>query len=158
MIWDAYSIPLVAGVNTITVTATDSTGNTASDTIQVHRVADTTPPTIVFTYRVDGATGISPNTSVVVTFSEDMDTTTINSTNLRIMGSRDNPVFSHVFYDVPNQQALIIPQVGLAYGATYTAAVTTGATDAVGNSLMGATVSASRPALTLTRHHLPFSQ
>ncbi len=137
VIWSAYSIPLVVGDNTITVTATDSAGNIANDTILLSRLPDTTSPTVVSTYPVDGATGIPPNTSVVVTFSEDMDSTTLNASTLRIEDGMGNPVLIQVYYDANNLKAMMIPLPGLAYGTTYTAIVSTGAKDAVGNGLAG---------------------
>lgn len=135
VIWTTSPIPLNLGVNTITVTATDSTGHTGSDTLQVTRLADTMPPTVVSTAPADGATDVWINTSVVVAFSEDMDVLTIGTATFRLEDDQGNPVFASVYYDEQYQRATLYPSAALAYGKTYIATVTTGAKDAAGNGL-----------------------
>jgi len=48
---------------------------------------DTLNPVVVFTTPDSGAVDVPSNTKIAVQFSRDMDTTTINSTNVRISGS-----------------------------------------------------------------------
>lgn len=48
---------------------------------------DTSNPVIVFTRPDSGEVNVPINTNIGVQFSKDMDTTTINSTNIRIIGS-----------------------------------------------------------------------
>lgn len=135
VIWETAPIPLVLGSNTITVTATDSSGNTAQDTIVVTRVADATPPTVVSTAPVGGATGISVDTDVVVTFSEDMNATTIGSSSFQLRGAANNVVSALVSYDATNLRARLDPIPQLAYSTTYTATLTSAVQDGGGNGL-----------------------
>jgi hypothetical protein len=58
--WNA-SVPLVAGLNTITVKATDTAGNTSTASMTV--TYDTTPPTV--TISTNGGAGFATNTSPV---------------------------------------------------------------------------------------------
>ncbi len=135
VIWHTAPIPLVLGSNTITVTATDSSGNTAHDTIVVTRVAETTPPTVVSTAPIAGATDVAVNAAVTVTFSEAMDVATINPATITLKDSQNSPVAASVSYDATNRQARLTPSIQLAYSATYTATVSTGVHDASGNAL-----------------------
>lgn len=135
VIWRTAPIPLVLGSNTITVTATDSSGNTAHGTIVVTRVAEATPPTVVSTSPIAGATDVAVNAAVTVIFNEAMDAATINPATITLKNSLDNPVAASVSYNAVTNQAKLTPSSQLAYSATYTATVTTGVHDASGNAL-----------------------
>jgi len=66
--WTASNIPLQLGLNSITVTATDSAGNTSTDTIGVtySLPPDTTKPTITITSPTSGtSTSTSANTITI---------------------------------------------------------------------------------------------
>jgi N-acetylneuraminic acid mutarotase len=135
VIWETAPIPLVLGSNTITVTATDPAGNTAQDTIVVTRVPETTPPTVVSTSPVAGATDVPVTASVTVTFSEAMDAATLNASTFTLKNSLNAPVAASVSYDVASRQARLTPSSQMAYGTGYVATVGTGARDASGNAL-----------------------
>ena len=55
---------------------------------------DTLNPVVVFTTPDSGAVDVPSNTKIAVQFSRDMDTTTIDSPNVRIIGSS---IGSHTF-------------------------------------------------------------
>ena len=55
---------------------------------------DTLNPVVVFTTPDSGAVDVPSNTKIAVQFSRDMDTTTIDSPNVRIIGSSSG---SHTF-------------------------------------------------------------
>jgi len=92
--------------------------------------ADTTAPTVTLVSPVDLATGVATNTAVNATFSEAMDPLTINTSNFTVGG-----VTGVVTFNALNNMATFTPNASLAAGTTYTATVTTGATDLAGNPL-----------------------
>lgn len=134
--WDAYSIPLVIGANSITVTARDASGNWASDTIVVTRIAETTAPTAVSTSPSAAATGIGVNTAVVVSFSEAMDASTITASTVTLRDAASTVIGGMVSYDASTMRATLSPSTPLAFAATYTATVTVGVHDVSGNALV----------------------
>lgn len=140
VVWHTAPIPLAMGANTITVTATDAAGNTGQDTIVVTRVAETTPPTVVSTSPMPGATDVPVTASVTATFSETMDAASINATTFSLRNSLNVPVAATVSFDAASRQARLTPSSQLAYGASYTATVGTGVRDASGNALASAHV------------------
>jgi hypothetical protein len=77
-------------------TIRDTSGNPLKPKVIVFRTqgVDTLNPVVVFTTPDSGAVNVPSNTKIAVQFSRDMDTTTINSTNVRIIGSRSG---SHSF-------------------------------------------------------------
>jgi hypothetical protein len=70
-------------------TIRDTSGNRLIPKVIVFRTqgVDTLNPVVVFTTPDSGAVNVPSNTKIAVQFSRDMDTTTINSTNVRIRGS-----------------------------------------------------------------------
>jgi hypothetical protein len=70
---------------TVAISARDVAGNAlASPFTFSFTTLDQTPPTITSTSPVNGATGVSATTQVVVTFSEAMDAATINAANITL--------------------------------------------------------------------------
>lgn len=133
--WETGPIPLVLGDNAITVTATDSVGNTASSTIVVTRIPETTPPTVVSTSPLGGATDVDVNAAVTVTFSEAMDPATVNFLTMTIKDGQNNAIDASVSYDAIGKQARLTPSSQLAFNASYTVTVSTGVRDVSGNAL-----------------------
>jgi Ice-binding-like/Bacterial Ig-like domain len=95
---------------------------------------DTTAPVIILTNPADGATGVAINSTINATFSEAMNPATINAATFTLMLGA-SPVAGTVSYNAINQIATFTPAANLAINATYTALVTTGATDLAGNAL-----------------------
>ena len=54
--WSVASVPLIVGVNTITVTAGDATGNTSTDVLTVTRTLDTTAPAVAISTPTSATT------------------------------------------------------------------------------------------------------
>lgn len=135
LIWDTWPIPLVLGSNPITVTATDGAGNTASRTIVVTRVPETTPPTVVSTSPLAGATDAPVTAAVTVTFSEAMDAATVNFLTMTLKGPQNNAIDASVSYDATSKQARLTPSSQLGFNTPYTVTVSTGVRDAWGNAL-----------------------
>ena len=95
--------------------------------------ADTTPPAVIFDAPVNGATGVSIQSSPSVTFSEAMDVTTLDQTTFTLKDSSNNPIPGNVRRT--SQTAIFYPAVALSFSTTYVATITTGARDAAGNAL-----------------------
>jgi Ice-binding-like/Bacterial Ig-like domain len=82
--------------------------------------------------------GVAANSVVTATFSEDMAAATLNSTSFTLTCAA--PCISAgntVTYDTGTRTALLTPVSALSVGATYTATITTAATDLAGNALGG---------------------
>jgi hypothetical protein len=135
------SAPLLNNTSyTVTVTTgvKDVAGNAlaAQSTSTFTTVADTTPPTITATSPTNGTTGIATSTIVTVTFSEDMDITTINGTTFTLKTTVGSiPVAGVVSYNTTTRVATFTPSGALTASTSYTATVTNGAKDTAGNAL-----------------------
>ena len=92
-------------------------------------VADTIAPTISSRSPASGATGVSATTNVVVTFNEDMDSTTINTTTVQLRNPAGTVVTAVVTYNTATRQATLSPPVTLAAFTIYTVTVRGGTTD-----------------------------
>jgi Ice-binding-like/Bacterial Ig-like domain len=133
----AYSTTYTA---TVTTGATDLAGNALAAsyvwTFTTGATPDTTPPTVVSTVPVNGASGPSINQAISATFSEAMDPLTITSATVQLTGPGGSLIAGTVAYDPINFIATLTLSAPLAYSTTYTATVTTGATDLAGNALV----------------------
>ena len=104
--------------------------------------ADTTRPRVTLTVpatTVPGpTTGVPTNTAVTATFTEDMAPASISNASFTL--SCIAPCVAptgDVTYAVGSRTAVFRPSAALAAGTTYTATVTTAATDLAGNALGG---------------------
>ncbi|MEM0449175.1 MAG: fibronectin type III domain-containing protein [Methanomassiliicoccales archaeon] len=101
--------------------------------VNVHtQVNDTTKPTILSCTPVNGATGISIGSTVTLTFSEDMNKTSVEEVfALTLAGSKVSGKFSWA----SGSAMIFTPASTLSYSSTYTVNVGTGAKDLAGNGL-----------------------
>lgn len=139
--WNATSIPLAMGINSINVTVVDGMGNVGGDTIAVTRVPDITPPTVVDVWLSrpgTGSTNIGRVTTVTFAFSEAMDPSTINITTITLTDGANIAVPATVTYDPLSLSATLMPTGLLAANTTYQATVATGAQDASGGNALAA--------------------
>ena len=120
-----FTLPLVA---LLIVTA----GCGSSSRNPTGPAADMLAPTVNSTNPANGATGVSV---ITASFSEAMDASTITTTSFTLSGRSAVPVIGTVTYDPGTEMARFTPSNALAAGVTYTATVTIGATDLVGNAL-----------------------
>ncbi len=93
---------------------------------------DTLAPTVSSTNPLNGATGVAV---ITASFSESMAASTITTTTFTVTGPGAVAVDGAVTYDAATKRARFTPTAALAPGATYTATVSTGATDLSGNAL-----------------------
>jgi hypothetical protein len=105
-------------------------------------VADTTRPRVALTVPATtspGPTaGVATNTAISALFTEDMAPASITAATFKLTCAAPcvTPAGS-ITYSVGNRTAVFTPAAALAAGTTYTATVTTGATDLAGNALAG---------------------
>jgi len=140
--WQAYvsSLPWTLagpdGTNTVYIRFRDTSGNissTYSDVIVLDRVN----PTVSTFSPVNGALYQSRFLNAVVNFSESIDQTTLNSSNvfLRLRGSY--PVSTNITKTATS--VTLAPLNNLAYGIDYTIVLTNGVKDLSGRSLTDTT-------------------
>ncbi|MGC2832129.1 MAG: Ig-like domain-containing protein [Candidatus Acidiferrum sp.] len=91
------------------------------------------PPTVVSTVPANLATAVAVNTIISATFSEAMNSATINRTTFLVTGPGATPVAGTVSY--AGSTATFTPTLALANSTLYTATITTGAKDPTGAPL-----------------------
>jgi hypothetical protein len=124
---------------TITTGATDTFGNPLASNFVWSFTTSTTScaaPTVISVAPPNLATAICPNAVVTATFSEAMNSSTINGTTFTLTGPGLTPVAGTVTYVVASDVATFTPTNALALNTLYTATITTGAQDLAGDSLV----------------------
>jgi|SRR5215208_6742272 dipeptidyl aminopeptidase/acylaminoacyl peptidase len=97
---------------------------------------DTTAPKVISTSPKANAKGVAPTVNIRATFSEDMLASTINKTTFKLLKKgATTKIAAAVSYSAATNKATLNPTRALQKGATYKAAMTTGAKDRAGNSL-----------------------
>jgi hypothetical protein len=126
---------------TVTTAATDTDGNQMAAnyawTFTTGLGSDTTRPQVKLT--IPGATtGVATNTAITATFTKAMSPATINAASFTLTTPLPgvSPLGS-VTYAADAQTAIFTPLAVLAADTTYTATITTAATDVSGNQLAG---------------------
>ena len=100
----------------------------AGDTTQRPQVSSTNPQ--------DRAADVPPETHPAVTFSKDMDRTTINAITFKLLDQHNlQPVNGDVHYDVRTKVATFTPSAPLKNGRTYAATITASVKDKAGNAM-----------------------
>lgn len=94
---------------------------------------DHVPPTVFLTSPAPGASGVAPNSSVMVAFDEPIAEPTLSTASFLLRDSHGTSVAGTVS-TFPNGGTLA-PSEPLEPGESYTAVVTTAVTDVAGNSL-----------------------
>ena len=124
---------------TVTSAVKDVAGNNmASDytySFTTGAEADTTRPEVDSTSPAKDAVDIALNTNISVTFSEDMDVSTINETTFIISDADDNNIEGTVSYDPTSKTASFTPSANLNHETKYTVVITTDVMDMATNSL-----------------------
>ena len=91
------------------------------------------PPTVTSTSPVNGGIRVPVNQLIVSTFSEKMDGATLTSATFVLKDGANNPVTGTVTYT--DQVATFVPANPLGYLAQYTATISNGVRDLVGNPM-----------------------
>jgi hypothetical protein len=129
--WTASGITLQAGVNVITVTASDAATNTSTDTLTVTYTGsgDTTPPLVSSRTPASGATNVALGTTVSVGFNEPMSAATISTSTIELRNAANTLIPASVSYNAGTNVATLTPAAALATNTVYTVTVRGGTTD-----------------------------
>jgi hypothetical protein len=105
-------------------------------------IADTTRPQVLLTVPATTSPGpttaVPTNTAISALFTEDMAPASISAATFKLTCAAPCVApAGAVSYSVGNRTAVFTPAAALAASTTYTATVTTGATDLAGNALAG---------------------
>ena len=117
---------------------------------------DTTRPRVVSTVPADSATGVAPNTDITVVFSEPIDTSTVDTTSIRIFATSGRRTFTKSCTD--DTVCVLTPTSPFNYRDTVWVHFNTLITDLAGNRLIPDsiyfvirdTIDATRPRIVLT--------
>ena len=120
---------IVEGTGTATITASYDTSSAA---VQV-TVQDITAPEVDSRTPANGATGVAINSSITVSFSEELTSGIINSSNFKLY--KGNSVVASSTTSNDAQTVTLNPVNALDYGTEYTVELGMGITDAAGNAL-----------------------
>ncbi len=123
---------------TITTGAQDPSGNALARNFVWTFTTNATAcaaPTVISVAPANIATAICPNTLVTATFSEAMQSSTINTTTFTLTGPGLTSVAGTVAYVGASDVATFTPNSPLALNTLYTATITTGAQDLAGDPL-----------------------
>jgi hypothetical protein len=96
--------------------------------------ADTTPPMVSATHPASNGTGVPINTKIAVTFSKAMDPRSLKTSTFTVKQGT-TPVPGTVTYGTTGTTALFTPTGNLALSTAFTAELSTGVVDLVGNPL-----------------------
>ena len=127
---------------TVSTAVKDAAGNAMAapfvSTFTTIPVPDTTRPTITGRSPAPGATLVAANTTVMVTFSEPIDQTTITSANFKLAptASPGSPVTTAFSYNAATNTVTMTPSTNLGSNVQYTVTVGTGVKDLSGNTLL----------------------
>jgi hypothetical protein len=111
----------------------DSSGSNVGSSTSSTTSNTTTPLTVNSVSPVNGATGVSINTSITATFNKAMDSSTINTTTFTVSTNGSN-ISGSLSYNDSTRTATFTPSNPFSYNATYTATITNGVKDLAGNS------------------------
>jgi hypothetical protein len=105
---------------------------------------DTTQPTVTTLVPASGATNVGRSANIVVTFSEAMTASTINTNTLQLRNSAGTLIAAVVTYNSATRQATLNPNPTLAAQTNHTVTVKGGSTDPRVKDLAGNAMAADR--------------
>lgn len=139
---------------TVTTGAKDLVGNPLEATytwsFTTGMSADNSAPTVLSTVPEDSADDIPVTQTLVATFNEAMNPSTLNSSTFLLTGPGSTSVTGTVNYDSSSRTVTLAPGAPLEADREYTATLTTGVRDLAGNALAANFVWSFTTALTTT--------
>jgi RHS repeat-associated protein len=129
--------------------------NSFSGSFTTAATSDTVPPQVLTITPNDGANGIAPNSTVVLTFSKSLNANTLSSNNLALIVNGSRLGFSISLS--PDNRVVTLNAFGLPNGNTVGVVATSGITDLSGNALVNFQ-SQFTTGVTDTTHPQVFSQ
>lgn len=137
-----YSVPSFnAATKSVRLNLTVDISGTKYSATSAPFTVDTTPPAITVKLPLENATNVSVLNNLEITFSEPMDASTINNTNITLTSAVYGPATITVSYDSTNKKAVIDPASSLKYLIQYTITVSAGVYDPAGNDVTGSPIS-----------------
>jgi hypothetical protein len=124
-----FTAPTVASNTSATITATAG-AIPGFTTVTITAPPDTTPPTVASTNPANNVTGVTADSQVSITWSENVDCTTVNTTTVTISPA----VTTWVRTNCSGKTAIFTP-TGQTSATDYTVTVTTGVKDLAGNAM-----------------------
>ena len=136
MFRNVFSLILVIGIFIIlilisTACQTPSSDNSESETTP--GTQDTIVPSVIHTYPSSDSSFIPAQSSITVFFSENMSSSSLNTTTFTLVDSSSNQIIGSV--SVTDEKSVFNPTTDLSHDVSYTATINTGAKDTAGNSL-----------------------
>jgi hypothetical protein len=120
---------------TVTTGVEDLVGNNMAENVAwtFTTEQEQTPPQVLSTSPANNTADVPINSTIRVTFSEEMNSSTITTTTI-LVSQNGTPVPGSINY--LDKIATFTPSSNLAYGSDYSATVTTGVEDLAGNHLI----------------------
>lgn len=113
----------------------DSVGAASTDPVfETLTAPDITPPTVSSTVPSPAAVGVAVNAVVTVTFSEELDASTVTETSA-VLKEGATPIDTHVLYDHQTKKITIVPNQLLTALTVHNVDITTAIKDLRGNAL-----------------------
>ncbi len=129
-----YTVSIAGGNGGVQDAAGNSLAQTITSTFTTV-VPDLTPPTVTSMNPASGATNVLADTAVTITFSEALDASTVNSTNISLRTNAGVVVAAAVTYNAASHTVTLTPNTPLSNNAVYRVSVANGVKDAAGNAL-----------------------
>jgi methionine-rich copper-binding protein CopC len=138
--------PATGGALTLSAVARDAAGNTGSAAAVSLTVLDVVAPTVQAVVPADGATGVDPAASIVLTFSEPLDASTVSAAAVRLARSGVS-VAASVSLTADGRTVTIAPAASLPVNTAITVSAADTILDRAGNHLaaFGSTFHTSSP-------------
>jgi hypothetical protein len=137
--WSFNWTPSFPGPATIKSRAVDNAGNVQDPPAEITvLVADNTPPTVTSFSPLDGAINVSLFVNVNVTFNEQIDSSTVNNSTVKLQDPSGALTPAEISYNSASRAVTLDPTAPLAEETRYTAVVKggdTGVKDLAGNPL-----------------------
>lgn len=127
---------LLFSLTTLLTACYDGSSSADSEADGDAPTADTLAPSVISATPTAGATGVDRNIITTATFDEDILGTTVDDASFTL--SNDSNVGGTVTFDGASNVATLVPTSQLALLTTYTASLSTGITDLVGNPMSSA--------------------
>jgi len=138
--WTATFTPTVSLAASTRFTATLTTGiqDVSGNPLTAYTwsfttgAADNTPPIVLGHSPATNAISVPLNSTIVITFSEDLKPSTVNASNFTLVGPLGSIGWSSVAYDALTDRVILSP-IALAAQARHTVTLSSGVTDWAGN-------------------------
>jgi len=137
--WQVEADEVAGGVLYLRITSSTGSFNLVDSMDAITRVVDNTPPTVDTTDPQDGATSVSVDAVIRITFDKSMDTESVEqAVSLAPDGNPEATVGGTHAWDALDAELTFTPDELLDSQTIYTVTVGTGATDSAGNHLASA--------------------